>query len=158
MPSPDTDDLFRELTIARQYIADLWQKADQSPQQSPQLLAEALTGFDNFSKKLNLTVEALCRQQEQFLALQELVERALNELEKQVRGETAEPAAPASVETLGELLMICASCKKIRDGQGTWKVIEDYISDRFGVRFSHGFCPECLKKMFPEYREKIPLD
>ncbi len=54
------------------------------------------------------------------------------------------------VKTLSGLLSICASCKKIRDGNGYWNQIESYIRDRSDAEFSHCICPECSKKLYPE--------
>lgn len=59
-------------------------------------------------------------------------------------------AALAKMKTLGGLLPICAGCKKIRDDQGYWNQIENYIRDHSDAVFSHGLCPECGKKYFPE--------
>ncbi|MCD4775651.1 MAG: tetratricopeptide repeat protein, partial [Candidatus Aegiribacteria sp.] len=59
--------------------------------------------------------------------------------------------ALAEVNTLSGLLPICASCKKIRDDSGYWEQIEEYISRRSDTQFSHGLCPECMKKLYPEY-------
>jgi CRP-like cAMP-binding protein len=55
------------------------------------------------------------------------------------------------VNTLGSFLPICASCKKIREKDGSWIPIEAYISDRSETEFSHGICPECAKKLYPEF-------
>jgi CRP-like cAMP-binding protein len=55
------------------------------------------------------------------------------------------------VNTLGSFLPICASCKKIRDKDGSWVPVEVYISDRSETEFSHGICPECAKKLYPEF-------
>jgi len=55
------------------------------------------------------------------------------------------------VNTLGSFLPICANCKKIRDEEGAWIPIEAYISDRSETEFSHGICPDCMKKLYPEY-------
>jgi len=57
----------------------------------------------------------------------------------------------AEVKVLGGLLPICMSCKKIRDDQGYWKQLEGYIRDHSEAEFSHGLCPECLRKHYPEY-------
>lgn len=59
--------------------------------------------------------------------------------------------ALVEVRTLSGLVPICSSCKKIRDDQGYWNQIEDYISSRSEATFSHGICPECAKKLYPEY-------
>ncbi len=54
------------------------------------------------------------------------------------------------VKTLGGLLPICANCKKIRDDGGYWHQLEAYISTHSHAEFSHGTCPECAKKLYPE--------
>lgn len=54
------------------------------------------------------------------------------------------------VKTLSGMLPICASCKKIRDDKGYWNQIEGYIQDHSDALFTHGICPECTKKFFPE--------
>ncbi|MHB8834655.1 MAG: sigma-54-dependent transcriptional regulator [Candidatus Methylomirabilia bacterium] len=54
------------------------------------------------------------------------------------------------VKTLSGLLPICASCKKIRDDKGYWNQIEGYIQSHSEAMFTHGICPECTKKFFPE--------
>ncbi len=59
--------------------------------------------------------------------------------------------ALAKVRTLGGLLPICASCKKIRDEKGYWKQIESYLSDHSEAEFSHSICPECAKRLYPDY-------
>ena len=56
----------------------------------------------------------------------------------------------AEVNKLSGLLPICASCKKIRNEEGNWNQIEEYLSDRSEVKFSHGVCPECAKNMYPD--------
>ncbi|HOD64687.1 MAG TPA: hypothetical protein PKO04_10525, partial [Smithellaceae bacterium] len=58
------------------------------------------------------------------------------------------------VKTLTGLLPICASCKKIRNDQGYWEKIERYIGERSSVRFSHGICPECAQKLYPDLNLK----
>jgi two-component system response regulator VanR len=57
--------------------------------------------------------------------------------------------AIAEVKTLSGLLPICANCKKIRDDKGYWGQIESYMEKRTGVEFTHGICPDCAKKFFP---------
>lgn len=54
------------------------------------------------------------------------------------------------VRTLSGLLPICAWCKKLRDDEGYWKSVEDYIGERTKAEFTHGICPECTNKYFPE--------
>jgi DNA-binding response OmpR family regulator len=51
---------------------------------------------------------------------------------------------------LQSLLPICAYCHKIRDDKGDWEQIEAYISNQTGSQFSHGVCPECLKRVLKE--------
>ena len=53
--------------------------------------------------------------------------------------------------TLGSFLPICANCKKIRENDDSWTPIEVYIRDHSETEFSHGICPECAKKLYPEF-------
>ena len=59
--------------------------------------------------------------------------------------------ALAHVKKLSGLLPICASCKKIRDDRGYWLQVEEYIRDHSEAQFSHGICPECAKKLYPDF-------
>jgi hypothetical protein len=52
-------------------------------------------------------------------------------------------------------LRICSSCKKICDDQGKWQEMEAYIHDRSEARFSHGICPHCAVKLYPEFYREI---
>jgi GAF domain-containing protein len=54
------------------------------------------------------------------------------------------------VKTLQGLLPTCAHCKKIRDQHGNWQPMEIYISQRSEAKFSHGVCPDCLLRYYPE--------
>jgi hypothetical protein len=54
------------------------------------------------------------------------------------------------IRTLRGIIPICSACKKIRDDKGIWNQIETYIHDHSEADFSHGICPECSKKLYPE--------
>jgi two-component system, response regulator PdtaR len=55
------------------------------------------------------------------------------------------------VKKLSGLLPICASCKKIRDEEGGWQHIEDYITTHSEADFSHSICPQCARRLYPEF-------
>lgn len=58
-------------------------------------------------------------------------------------------AALKEIQTLGAMLPICSYCKDVRDDQGYWKRVEEYVGSRTGTDFSHGMCPRCAKIHFP---------
>jgi hypothetical protein len=58
--------------------------------------------------------------------------------------------ALADIRTLRGLLPICAGCKKIRDDRGYWRGLEQYLSEHAEVQFSHGLCPDCLTRYYPD--------
>ena len=60
----------------------------------------------------------------------------------------------ARIKILRGLLPICASCKKIRDDKGYWNQIESYIDTHSEAEFSHGICPDCMKRLYPEYADE----
>ncbi|MFC1834008.1 PAS domain-containing protein [Thermodesulfobacteriota bacterium] len=74
--------------------------------------------------------------------------QAQNEREQLV---TELQRALAHVRQLSGLLPICASCKNTRDDRGYWQQIEEYIRDHSEADFSHGICPECARKLYPEF-------
>jgi DNA-binding NtrC family response regulator len=63
--------------------------------------------------------------------------------------------ALSKVKQLSGLLPICASCKKIRDDKGYWTQVEVYMREHTEIDFTHTICPECTKKLYPEYYEAI---
>ncbi|MFH0782563.1 MAG: hypothetical protein V2B20_11525 [Pseudomonadota bacterium] len=60
------------------------------------------------------------------------------------------------VKTLSGLLPICCSCKKIRDDHGYWNEVEQYFCERLDLQLSHGFCPECMARLYPELHSAPP--
>lgn len=52
------------------------------------------------------------------------------------------------IKTLSGLLPICSVCKKIRDDDGYWNLLELYIKEHSNVEFTHGLCPECKSKIY----------
>ena len=71
--------------------------------------------------------------------------------EERVRLESDLTDSLEDVKILSGLLPICASCKKIRDDEGLWNQVEEYIHEHSEAQFSHGLCPDCMKKLYPEY-------
>lgn len=55
------------------------------------------------------------------------------------------------IKVLRGIIPICASCKKIRDDKGYWSQIEKYIKEHSEADFTHGICPDCAKKLYPEF-------
>lgn len=61
--------------------------------------------------------------------------------------------ALTEIKTLQGIIPICAHCKQIRDDAGIWSKIEEYIDSHSDAKLSHGICPDCLKKFYPEIYE-----
>jgi integral membrane sensor domain MASE1 len=53
-----------------------------------------------------------------------------------------------TVHSLPGLLSICAACRKVRNDHDAWEKMESYVEDRWGVRFTHGLCPECFGELY----------
>ncbi len=58
------------------------------------------------------------------------------------------------IKKLRGFLPICANCKKIRDDKGYWTQVEVYISSHSETEFSHGICPECAERLYPQLYRK----
>ena len=55
------------------------------------------------------------------------------------------------LQALRGIVPICANCKSIRDAQDNWHPIEHYLIKHPEANFSHGICPKCVKKLYPEF-------
>ena len=75
---------------------------------------------------------------------QKRVEEALEEERRRLQ------QALDEVKTLRGIVPICANCKKIRDDKGYWNQVEKFVSDHTEAEFSHGICPDCAQKLYPE--------
>jgi len=58
------------------------------------------------------------------------------------------------VKTLSGFLPICASCKKIRNDDGYYQQIEQYIAENSDAEFTHGICPTCAKDIYGDFSKK----
>ena len=54
--------------------------------------------------------------------------------------------ALADIKVLRGLLPICAWCKRVRDDDGYWTMVETYVAEHSHANFTHGICPECTTK------------
>ena len=63
--------------------------------------------------------------------------------------------ALSEVRRLSGMLPICAACKKIRNDKGYWQQVESYITQHSEAQFSHSICPECTKKLYPEFYDAM---
>ena len=60
----------------------------------------------------------------------------------------------SEINQLRGMIPMCAVCKKVRNDDGYWQQVEAYISAHTAASFSHGFCPECMRKLYPEYADE----
>lgn len=87
------------------------------------------------------------------IAFQDITERKKRETEREMLM-IEHMDALSKVKVLSGMLPICSSCKKIRDDSGYWKQIESYVHEHSEAEFSHGICPECAVKLYPDYYKK----
>ena len=89
--------------------------------------------------ELSARIEVGCR----YVALEDRFAAKVRELRE----------AMAQIKTLSGIVPICSSCKKIRDDAGYWRQVELYVSEHSDAKFTHGICPECMARLYPEYAE-----
>jgi PAS domain S-box-containing protein len=84
------------------------------------------------------------------LAIEDITERKRAEKERERLIRELQDTL-AKVKQLSGMLPICSSCKKIRNDKGYWSQVEVYIRDNSEAEFTHGICPECMKKLYPDF-------
>jgi len=122
------------------------------------LLIKFVPFHDQASRHFIILIQDITRRKKAEQALK----KHEGELEKLVRQRTAAlkdannklQLALCKVKLLSGMLPICASCKKIRDGQGYWNQIEEYIRARSEAEFTHSLCEECAAKLYPGFTFK----
>jgi DNA-binding response OmpR family regulator len=85
-------------------------------------------------------LRARVRVGERVVALQQALRQRVEELER----------ALLHVKTLQGILPICSHCHRIRDDKESWQRLEAYLAEHADVLFSHGICPDCLEKHYPQ--------
>lgn len=91
-----------------------------------------------------------------FAFLRDITERKKAEEERE-RLVNQRREAVAQVKKLRGMLPICSSCKRIRDDKGYWTQIEAYIRDHSDAEFTHSFCPECVRRLYPKSHREEPI-
>lgn len=81
--------------------------------------------------------------------IQDLTTLQTRETELRIANEELRRAL-AEVKTLHGMLPICSYCKRVRDDAQYWSRVEEYISARTDVQFTHGICPACYKREFAD--------
>ncbi|MBC8412937.1 MAG: response regulator [Nitrospira sp.] len=96
----------------------------------------------NYLKLLPLTVDNVLKRK----SAEDSREQLIHDLQKALK----------NVKQLSGMLPICSGCKKIRDDQGYWKQLEDYISSHSEAEFTHGLCGDCMERIYGAYLKKDP--
>jgi len=63
--------------------------------------------------------------------------------------------ALAQVKKLSGLLPLCANCSKVRNDDGYWQDVASYIRHHSEADITHGICPDCVKKLYPEIYQRL---
>jgi len=92
------------------------------------------------------TIIRLCS----FLIIGGTVSRIHDMLQKEKEISTRLQTTLNQIKVLEGILPICASCKKIRNTNGKWQQIEEYIIQHSQAEFTHGLCPQCGRKLLEE--------
>lgn len=103
--------------------------------------------MDFITKPVN-SVELLARVNSALMLKKEMDCRKARERELRRSNEELQQAL-REVKVLKGLVPICASCKKIRNDQGFWQQLEEYLQQHSEAEFSHGLCTPCIKKLYP---------
>lgn len=118
-------------------------------QQEDEISGLGLGAVDFITKPFNLTIVQLRVKTHMELRLQ----RRMTALK------TAElETALASIRTLQEIIPVCMYCKQIRDDDGYWSQLDEYIRSHTDSEFSHGICPDCFREHYGDDLTNRVLD
>jgi PAS domain S-box-containing protein len=93
------------------------------------------------------TIVAITQDISERHAAEEAQEQLVTELQERL----------SQIEALEELIPVCAWCQNVRDDEGYWKSVTEYLETRQGLKLTHGICPECEAKARAEAQEQRRL-
>jgi CheY-like chemotaxis protein len=77
------------------------------------------------------------------------------ELLARVRTHIELKRAREEIRTLRGIVPVCASCRSVRDEKGAWQTLEEFVRSHSEAEFSHGFCPSCLRRLYPDVADRV---
>ena len=124
-------------------------------QKFPETPVIVLSGLDNS----DLAVEAVTQGAQDFLTKgtwgKRLIIRSMRYAIERQKLFSELKRAKEQIKTLSGIIPICMHCKNIRSDAGYWQVVEKYVTEHSDALFSHGICPDCLRKHYPEMADEI---
>ena len=114
----------------------------------------------------NIASDEIGKLEKSFEEMIKIIKANEDELEKKIKMRTAELEKKNSdlvnalneIKVLTGLLPICSHCKNIRNDKGYWQKLETYMSEHTNLEFSHGICPKCKRKYYPDIFEEDELE
>ncbi len=146
MPVMDGIEVVRRVRALEQepppYIIMLTAKGEKAD-----IVAGLAAGANDYLAKPFDTGELLARIEvgRRMVEMQDILSAKIEELQR----------ALSEIKTLRGIVPICSSCKKIRDDQGYWNQVEVYVRNHTEASFSHGLCPECIRRLYPELANEV---
>ncbi|KAA3606488.1 MAG: hypothetical protein DWQ06_01205 [Calditrichaeota bacterium] len=115
---------------------------------SPELIKDEL-------EKVVKAFEKLLKENEKLTKLGDIMDRKLFAYKEEIETKkNSLEEAIGKIRQLEGILPICASCKKIRNEENNWQQMEVYISAHSEADFSHGICPDCTTRLYPNFKPK----
>jgi two-component system cell cycle response regulator len=129
-----------------QYLLVNLQLRSMAQQQSPEIGIEIFFA----GKKHHITSERLQIIGLLFSTYEAIVQKnmELEQLNRELK------IANEQIKTLSGLIPLCSKCKKVRNDDGYWQEVEEYVAAHTDAGFTHGICSECLKELYPTLHEK----
>jgi len=122
----------------------LWVRTDKIPYRNPEGEIIGIIGFSIEITELKKAETDLKNLHANEVLIRKELEQTLKQLQDSF----------VKIKELQSILPMCSYCRNIRDDKGHWSHLESYITKHTKSNFSHGICPDCLKKHFPEHAKK----
>lgn len=118
---------------------------------SSEAMAEGLEAgaIDYLSKPVDLNLLKL--RVHNHLELKRKTDLIREQRDELQRANEALQVAFARIKRLEGTFAICMHCKSIRSDRESWQKIEEYLLEHTDALFSHGICPSCLSRHYPEF-------
>ena len=141
--------LFKDFVVRedQKKVMDYHDRRRNNPKSVPANYAIKFINRDGNTRHAYLTVAIIPGSKQKVISILDTTDLIKARLEREALQEKLEKAL---TKVVSGFLPICASCKRLRDADGSWKPLEIYVEAHTDAKFSHSLCPECAAKLYPE--------
>lgn len=134
---------YRDMMRSRMEV--VWEKGELVFESSTQNKDGSSTPVEVHARRIEMDGEPVVLSIARDISLRHEHEQTRDRLLKELQ------TAMVRIKTLNGMIPICSNCKKLRNDDGYWQQVEEYLRQHTDADFSYGLCDQCSAELYPEF-------